>query len=121
MLHEGETLSNFDPDNLPGTEAIFLSFQIAMDALEIFPDNSFPVGTSQIVFVHLLPQLFQAVMKPREQLIKEGVVPRSSALLCVEEVADLLEYQMVVTGALSHLDWGVIVSFPGKFEISSFL
>lgn len=112
---------NFDSDNLPATEAISLFFRIAIDSLKIFLDNNFQIGTSQVIFFHLLPQLFQAVMKLREKLIKEGVVPSSSALLYVEEVADLLEYQMVVTGGLSHLDWGVIFSFPGKFEISSFL
>lgn len=43
-------------------------------------------------------------------MIKEGVVPRSKAVLCVEEVDDLLECQRVVTGALRCLVLGGVPS-----------
>ena len=60
-------------------------------------------------------------MKAGQKFIEEGVVPGSMAVLRGEEVEDLLEHQMVVTGALSHLDWGDILSFPRTFEVGSVL
>jgi len=41
------------------------------------------------------------------------------AALRGEEVEDLLEHQLVITGALSHLDWGDILSSPRKLEVVS--
>ena len=52
-------------------------------------------------------------------VFEEGAVPSSSAALRGEKVEDLLEHQLVITGALSHLDWGDILSSPRKLEVMS--
>lgn len=88
--------------------------------MEILPGSTSQISTIQIVFFHLL-QSVQPQMKAREKFIEEGVAPGNTAVLRGEEVEDLLEHQMVVTGALSHLDWGDILSFPRKFEVGSVL
>ncbi|KAK2491134.1 hypothetical protein MC885_019896, partial [Smutsia gigantea] len=55
--------------------------QMEIDSLEIFADNN--------------SQLFQAVIKAGEYFMERSVVPNGMALLCAEEVEDLLEYLMV--------------------------
>ena len=51
--------------------------------------------------------------------MEEGVVLSSSAALPGKKVEDLLEHQLVITGPLSHLDWGDILSSPRKLEVVS--
>lgn len=57
------------------------------------------------------------MIQAREQFVEQGVVPSSRALLCVEEVEELLEHQVVQTGALCLLPFGDVPSFPTKLEI----
>lgn len=110
---------NFTSDNLPSTGAVFLFLQILKDPEEVPPDkNSQILGTNQS-FYFRLPQLFHTVMKAREQFVEERVVPRCRALVCAEQVEDLLEHQEAQTGALCLLHSGDVPSFPRKSEVGS--
>ena len=78
--------------------------------------QQFQIGTIQSHFFQLSQALTQAGV-----VFEEGAVPSSSAALRGEKVEDLLEHQLVITGALSHLDWGDILSSPRKLEVVSVL
>ena len=113
-MHEGKILFNFHSDNLPGRGAVFLFLQVEMDSLEILPDSNCQIGTIQSHFFPPFQALTQAGV-----VFEEGAVPSSSAALRGEKVEDLLEHQLVITGALSHLDWGDILSSPRTLEVVS--
>ena len=87
-----------------------------MDSLEILLDSNCQIGTIQSHFSQLFPALSQSGV-----VVEEGVVLSSSAALPGKKVEDLLEHQLVITGALSHLDWGDILSSPRKLEVVSVL
>lgn len=98
---------------------MFLFLQIVTDSEEVTPDKTSQiVGTNQSFFIRLL-QPVQAVIETREQFAEECVAPSSMTLLCTEEVEELLEHQVVQTGALCLLHFGDVSAFPRKLEIGS--
>ena len=97
--------------------AVFLFPEVEMDAMEILLGRESQMRTAQIVFFHLL-QLFHALIRAGEEFIQQRVVPSSTAVLRGEELEALQEHQIVVAGALSHLHWSDLLSFPRKSEVA---
>lgn len=127
LVNEEKALSDFNPDNLPGTGAVLLLCQILTDALEVPLHSQSGILTSQVCLILLLflpqtcLQVIQLLMKSNEESVQQGVIPGRKRATCTEEVEDLLDHLMQESGGMHLVQLVPIHEFLRKLEVGPVL
>ena len=106
ILTWGKSTFNFHCDSVLGKVAIFQLPEVKMDVMEILRGTKFQWEQHR-----MSPCICSSCFR-----LWSGL-QSSTAVLCGEELEALLEHQIVVAGALSHLQWSDHLSFPRKSEV----